>query len=161
MNPEPEPAGALGHLRVLDLSDEKGAYAAKLLADLGADTIKLEQPGGDPTRQFGPFVDDRPDPNRSLFFYHYNTNKRGVTLDIERTEGQRLLRDLVQRADIVVESFSPGYLAERGLGYTDLASINPRLVMASITPFGQYGPHAHFKGSDLVAWAMSGYMAIL
>ncbi|MCC6176136.1 MAG: CoA transferase, partial [Chloroflexi bacterium] len=161
MNPKPEQAGALGHLRVLDLADEKGAYAAKLLADLGADTVKLEHPAGDPTRQFGPFVDDRPDPNRSLFFYHYNTNKRGVTLDIKRTEGQHLLRELVRRADIVIESFPPGYLAERDLGYADLALINPRLVMASITPFGQYGPHARFKGSDLVTWAMSGYMAIL
>ncbi|MCC6176628.1 MAG: CoA transferase [Chloroflexi bacterium] len=161
VNQDLESARALSHLRVLDLSDEKGVYAAKLLADLGADTIKIERPSGDPTRQFGPFVDDVPDPGKSLFFFHYNTNKRGITLDIEHPEGRRLLRELVRSADIVVESFAPGYLAALDLAYTDLAAINPGLVMASITPFGQCGPHAHYKGSDLVAWAMSGYMSIL
>ena len=153
--------GALSHMRVLDLSDEKGVYAAKLLADLGADTIKIEPPGGDATRQFGPFVDDVPDPNKSLFYFHYNTNKRGITLNIEHPDGKRLLRELVRSADILIESFPPGYLAGLDLAYADLARINPGLVMASVTPFGQHGPHAHYKGSDLVAWAMSGYMAIL
>ncbi|MFN8522972.1 MAG: CoA transferase [Chloroflexota bacterium] len=161
MNHHQEPNGALGHLRVLDLADEKGVYAAKLLADLGADTIKVEPPTGDSTRAFAPFVDDSPDQSKSLFFFHYNTNKRGVTLDIERPEGRRLLREMVRGADILIESFPPGYLAERDLAYEDLARINPRLVMVSITPFGQYGPHAHYKGADLVAWAMSGYMAIM
>ena len=104
-------AGALSHIRVLDLSDEKGVYAAKLLADLGADTIKIEPPGGDPTRQFGPFVGDVPDPDKSLFFFHYNTNKRGITLNVEHPEGRRLLRELVRSADVLIESFPPGYLA--------------------------------------------------
>ncbi|MCC7368320.1 MAG: CoA transferase [Chloroflexi bacterium] len=161
MNQDDGSVGALSHVRVLDLSDEKGVYAAKLLADLGADTIKVEPPGGDLTRQFGPFVDDVPDPARSLFFFHYNTNKRGITLDVERAEGRRLLLELVRRADILIESFPPGFLAGLDLAYADLARINPGLVMASITPFGQHGPHAHYKGSDLVAWAMSGYMAIM
>ena len=160
LNPKAEPEEALSHLRVLDLADEKGVYCAKLLADMGADTIKVEKPTGDPTRRFGPFVDDVPHPERSLFFFHYNTNKRGITLNIEHPEGQRLLKELVKRADVLVESFPPAYLAGLGLAYEDLKWVNPRLVMASITPFGQYGPHAHYKGSDTVAWVMSGYMAI-
>ncbi|MBI4639464.1 MAG: CoA transferase [Candidatus Tectomicrobia bacterium] len=161
MNTTAESKGALSHLRVLDLADEKGVYCAKLLADMGADIIKVEKPTGDPTRRFGPFVDDDPHPERSLFFLHYNTNKRGITLNIEDPEGQRLFKELVKAADVVVESFPPGYLANLGLAYEDLKWVNPSIVMASITPFGQYGPHAHYKGSEMVAWAMSGYMAIL
>ena len=160
MSPETRPDGALSHLRVLDLADEKGVYCAKLLADMGADTIKVEKPTGDPTRRFGPFVDDVPHPERSLFFFHYNTNKRGITLNIEHPEGQKLLKELVKKADVLIESFPPGYLTDLGLAYDDLKWVNPKLVMASITTFGQYGPHADYKGSDMVAWAMSGYMAI-
>ncbi len=161
MNDKGEQLSALGHLRVLDLSDEKGAYCAKLLADLGADTIKVESPQGDPTRSFGPFLNDVPHPERSLFFFYYNTNKRGITLNIQHPEGQNLLKKLVKTADVVVESFPPGYLAKLGLAFEDLMRINSGLVMASITTFGQYGPHAWFKGSDTIAWAMSGYGAIM
>lgn len=161
MNSTETPDGALSHLRVLDLADEKGVYCAKLLADMGADTIKVEPPGGDPTRRFGPFVDHDPHPERSLFFFQYNTNKRGITLNLEHAEGQRLFKALLKTADVVVESFSPGHLARLGCAYDDLRQVNPGIVMASITPFGQYGPHAHYQGSEMVAWAMSGYMAIL
>lgn len=161
MNNSAQPDSALSHLRIIDLSDEKGVYCTKLLADMGADVIKVEKPGGDPTRHFAPFVGDDPQPDKSLFWFHYNTNKRGITLDVEQPEGQRLLKELVKNADALVESFAPGYLAKLGLAYEDLQWLNPRLVMASITPFGQYGPHANYKGSDLVAWAMSGYMAIM
>ncbi len=148
----------LGSLRVLELADEKGHYCGKLLADMGADVIKIEPPGGDTTRSCGPFVDDKPDADRSLYFWHFNTSKRAVTLALETTEGKELFRRLVQSADVLLETFEPGYLAGLGLGYNELARLNPGLVMASITPFGQTGPYRNFKTSALVSSAMSGIM---
>ncbi|MBI2865346.1 MAG: CoA transferase [Chloroflexi bacterium] len=147
---------ALGGIRVLDLCDAKGVYCTKLLAEMGADVVKIEPPGGDPTRAFGPFVHDVPHPERSIFFLHYNTSKRGITLDIEAVEGQKLLKGLVEQADVLVETFAPDYLDSVGLGYPALTAINPGLIMASITDFGQAGPRRHFRSSDLVACAMGG-----
>ena len=150
--------GPISPLRVLELADEKGQFCGKLLAEMGADVIKVEPPGGRPTRSYGPFMDDQPDPQKSLYFWHYNTSKRGVTLDLEAPEGKELFRRLVQSSDVLVETFPPGYLAGLGLGYESLAELNPGLVMASITPFGQTGPYRDFKTSDLVSSALGGMM---
>lgn len=149
---------ALGDIRVLDLTNEMGVYCGRLLADLGADVIKVEKPGGDSTRKLGPFFHDEPHPEKSLFFFHYNYNKKSVTLDIEKADGQELFKKLVKTADVVVESFAPGCLDSLGLGYSDLSKINPRIIVCSITGFGQYGPHRDFKANDLVGTAMGGLM---
>lgn len=150
----------LGSYRVLDLSDEKGFFCGQLLGSLGADVIKIERPGGDAARNIGPFFHDIPNPEKSLYWLAYNTNKRGVTLNIETADGKDIFNKLVKTADVVVETFNPGYLDKLGLGYSRLAEINPGIVMTSITPFGQTGPYADFKSSDLVCWAMSGLLFI-
>ena len=150
--------GPLAGCRVLELTDHKGEFCGKLLADMGADVIKIEPPGGQSTRTIGPFVDDVPNLNRSLNFWQYNTSKRGVTLNLETEDGRKLLKALVPRADIVLESYDPGYLPSLGLGYKDLERINPRLIVCSITPFGQEGPWARLKTSDLVQLAAGGIM---
>jgi crotonobetainyl-CoA:carnitine CoA-transferase CaiB-like acyl-CoA transferase len=150
--------GMLSPYRVLDLTDEKGLFSGKLMGDLGADVIKIERPGGDATRSIGPFFHDEADPEKSLFWFAYNANKRGITLNLEAPEGQSIFKDLVKRADFIFESFSPGYMASLGLGYADLEKINPKIIMVSITPFGQSGPYSHYKGPDIVTWAMSGRM---
>jgi crotonobetainyl-CoA:carnitine CoA-transferase CaiB-like acyl-CoA transferase len=153
-------AAALAGRRVLELADEKGLYCGKLLADMGADVIKIERPGGDPTRNIPPFWGDTPDPDRGLFFLYTNTSKRGVTLDITAPEGQALFRRLVQTADLIIETFEPGYLDGLGLGYRTLKQATPRLVVTSITGFGQTGPYRTFKSSDLVANALAGAMYV-
>jgi len=149
---------ALGDLRVLDLVDEKGAYCTKILADLGADVIKIEPPGGDATRDVPPFYRDIPHRERSLYFWQYNSNKRSITLALETTEGQQILKRLVKTADIVVETFRPGYLDGLGLGYEALSEIKPALIMTSITAFGQTGPYQDYQASDIVGVAMGGMM---
>ena len=155
-----QPEGMLSPYRVLDLTDETGQPCGKLLADLGADVIKIEPPQGDPARRRAPFVDDDPDPEKSLYWLAYNANKRGLALDLDGDAGQAEFRRLVATADIVLESFAPGHLAAIGLGYAELAAINPRVVLVSITPFGQEGPHSAYRASDIVTWAMSGMMSI-
>jgi crotonobetainyl-CoA:carnitine CoA-transferase CaiB-like acyl-CoA transferase len=144
----------LNGFRALDLTDDKGVFCGKVLADMGVDTIKVEKPGGDPMRLFPPFYHDIPDPEKSLFWFAFNSNKRSITLNLETARGKELFKQLVQTADFVIESFPPGYLAGLGLDYASLARINPRLIMTSITPFGQNGPYANLKGSDLVTQAM-------
>ena len=136
---------ALAGRRVLELADEKGVYCGKLLADMGADVIKIERPGGDATREIPPFVRDEPDPDGSLFFLYANTSKRGVTLDVARPEGKDLFRRLARTADLVIETFPPGHLDGLGLGYASLKQANPGLVLTSITGFGQTGPHREFR----------------
>jgi benzylsuccinate CoA-transferase BbsE subunit len=155
---EEQREGALDDLKVLDLAGPIGVYCAKLLADLGADVIQVEPPGGDPMRKLGPFYGDDSDPQKSLYWWHFNTSKRGITLDVEKPEGQALFRRLVGWADVAVESFPPGYLGGLGLGYEALHELNPGLILTSITPFGQTGPYSHFKGPDIVGQAMSGVM---
>jgi benzylsuccinate CoA-transferase BbsE subunit len=152
-------SGALGNLRVLELSDVIGEWCGKLMADMGADVIKIEPPGGAAERQIGPFYEDVPHPDRSLHFWHYNTSKRGVTLNIETEDGRELLRNLVATADVLLETFQPGYLPSLGLGYKELRQINPGLIVCSLTPFGQEGPWSQFKSSDLVHMAAGGQMA--
>ncbi|MFC1933818.1 CoA transferase [Chloroflexota bacterium] len=150
--------GMLSPYRALDLTDEKGLLCGKLLGDLGADVIKVERPGGDLARNMGPFYHDEPDLEKSLFWFAFNTSKRGITLDIETTEGQEVFKRLVKNADLVIESFPPGYMDKLGLGYSNLERINPGIIMVSITPFGQTGPYKDYKAPDIVAWAMGGQM---
>ncbi len=151
---------ALRGRRVIELADESGVYCGKLLADMGADVVKIERPGGDATRRVPPFLHDVSHPERSLFFLYMNTSKRGVTLDITQPEGREIFRKLAGTAHVVIETRSPGELQSLGLGYETLRAENPRLVFTSITGFGQSGPHRDFKSSDLVASAMSGTMYV-
>ncbi|MEE8398191.1 MAG: CoA transferase, partial [Desulfobacterales bacterium] len=148
--------GMLSPYRVLDLTDEKGLLCGKLLGDLGADVIKVERPGGDLARTLGPFYHDEPDPEKSLFWWAFNTSKRGITLNIETTDGQEIFKRLVGTADFVLESFPPGYMEKTGLDYPVLEKINPGLIMVSITPFGQTGPYKDYEAPGLVAGALGG-----
>ena len=153
-----EQEGALSGYRVLDLADSKGAYCTKLLADLGADVIKIERPEGDPGRGIPPFVDDVPHPEKSLYFLHRNANKRGITLKLETAVGKAIFHKLVKTADVLVENSPPDYMSRLGLNYSVLSKTNPALIMASITEFGHSGPYRDRKGSNLVDFAMSGIM---
>ena len=148
----------LAPYRVLDLTDERGLLAGKILADLGADVVQIEPPGGNPARNIGPFYGDDPQPEKSLFWWAYAANKRSITLDLEQKGGQALLKKMVAEADFLVESFAPGYLDTLGLGYDLLAEINPKLVMVSITPFGQDGPYSNYQATDIVGMALGGFM---
>lgn len=150
--------GMLSPYRVLDLTDEKGWMCGKLLGDLGADVIKIEPPGGDPGRRIGPFYHDEPHPEKSLYWFAFNTGKRSITLNINTVRGQEILKTLVETADFVIESFQLGYLDKFSLGYPDLEKVNPRIIMVSITPFGQTGPYKDYKASDIVLWALGGYL---
>ncbi len=149
-------AGALAGIRVLELCDEVGQYCGKLLGDMGADVIKVEPPGGERTRRIGPFLDDLPHPERSLHFFHYNTSKRGVTLDLTRPEGQDLFLKLAATADGIVENRGVGVLDGLGLGYHRLRLANPGLVLVAISPFGESGPYRDYRSCDLVAQALGG-----
>jgi len=151
-------AKALDDIRVLDLTRDLGAYCTKLLADLGADVIKIEPPGGDPARAVPPFFHDRAGPDHSLYFLNLNTNKRSVVLDLDDEAGREALRGLVATADVVVESFAPGTLDNLGLGYDDLRAIKPDLILTSVTGFGGSGPHAGLLAPDIVGVAMAGIM---
>lgn len=150
----------LSPYRVLDLTNERGHFAGKLLADLGADVIKVEPPEGDPVRRRGPFVDDVPGPERSLHWLAWNVNKRSVTVDLSDESGRERFLRLAESADVVLESFAPGRMAELGLGYEALSEVNPGLILVSITPFGQSGPYRDYRATDIVFWAMSGNMSI-
>src|SRR3989304_6447069 len=147
--------------RVLDLSNETGFLCGKILGDLGADVIKVERPCGDPSRSLGSFYQDEPGPEKNLYWFSYNHNKRGITLDIETETGKDILFKLVKNTDILVETFPPGYLEKLGLDYSALCKINPQIIVTSITPFGQTGPYKDYKGSDLILTAMSGFMSLL
>ncbi len=150
----------LNPYRVLDLTTERGLLCGQILADLGADVIKIEPPGGSSARKLGPFYQDQEDAENSLYWWAYNRNKRGVTLDITRSEGQDMLRRLAQGAKFLIESDNPGTLAQYGLSYDDLAADNPGLIYVSITPFGQDGPKASYADSDLIILASSGPLVI-
>lgn len=153
-------AGPLSPYRALDLTTAEGLLCGKILADLGADVLQIEPPGGHPARRIGPFYQHEVHPERSLYWWAYTANKRSITLDITTPEGQALLKRLVPSADFLIESDAPGTLAALGLGYEALAALNPALIMVSITPFGQHGPYAHYKAPDLVGMAMSGFMYV-
>ncbi|WRL64223.1 CoA transferase [Blastococcus brunescens] len=149
---------ALAGLRVLDLSGPMGNYCGKLFAELGADVVLVEPPGGTALRHQPPFAGDRPDPERSLPYLYNNTSKRSLRLDLDHPEGQQVLRDLAAGADLLIETDSPGRMAARGLGHEELSADHPGLVTTSITPFGQTGPYAEYEAGDLVCLAMGGLL---
>jgi benzylsuccinate CoA-transferase BbsE subunit len=152
--------GMLSPYRILDLTDEKGFICAKVLGDLGADVIKVERPGGDLGRSLGPFYHDIPDPEKSLYWYAFNASKRGITLDIETSDGQEIFKKLLKTSDCVVESFRPGYLDSIGLGYADLCQVKADIIVTSITSFGSTGPYRGYEATDLTLWALSGLLYI-
>ena len=137
-----------------------GVYCGKLLADMGADVIKVEPPSGDPMRRSGPFVHGHESQGQSLYWLHFNTNKRSITLDIKCPDGAALLRRLAGGSDVLLETFPPGYMDTLGLGYDGLSTENPGLIYASLAPFGQTGPYKDYKASDLTGFAMGGYMFV-
>ena len=146
-------------VRVLELAEGiSGPYAGRWLAALGADVVKIERTTGDPSRAFGPWPDDLPDDETSGLFLYLNGDKRSITLNLETSDGREILRELSANAEIVIESFEPGYLPGHGLGYDDLAADNSPLVMISITPFGQTGPNADLPATELTLYAASGQM---
>lgn len=153
--------GLLAGYRVLDLAGDIGYLAGKILGDLGADVVKIEPPGGDPGRRRGPFYGDAPDPERSLPWFAYNSNKRGITLEVGSRAGAALFLRLVHDADFLIESFAPGHLDGLGLGWAALKEANPRLVMVSVTPYGQTGPYSGYVAGDLELMATSGLMSVL
>ncbi|KAA8696313.1 CaiB/BaiF CoA transferase family protein [Pseudomonas cannabina] len=157
--------GALSHIRVLDLSRVlAGPWAGQILADLGADVIKVERPGcGDDTRSWGPpFLRDAAGQNttEAAYYLSANRNKQSVTIDFTRPEGQKLVRDLAAKSDIVIENFKVGGLAAYGLDYPSLKAINPQLIYCSITGFGQSGPYAKRPGYDFMIQALGGLMSL-
>lgn len=152
--------GLLESTRVLDLTDEVGFLCGKILGDLGAEVIKVEPPGGAPSRRIGPYVGGEPGPERSLYWEAYNNNKKGITLDVTTDDGRDLFEELVETADFLLESFEPGFMADLGLDYEDLAATNPELVYVSITPWGQEGPYSDYRASDLEMMAASGCMSV-
>ncbi len=156
--PFPHPDGPLAGYRVLDFADEKGQLCARLLGELGADVIKVEQRLGDPTRERGPFYRDEAGTERSLFWWTMNAGKRSITCDTRRVEGKDVLRQLVEKSDIVVETNPPGKAADAGLDYAALAAINPSIIVVSITNFGQTGPYKDMHATDIVASALGGHM---
>ena len=151
---------ALAGRRVIELADETGAYCGKLLADMGADVIKCERPGGDAARFIRPFWGGEPDPDRSLSFLLANTNKRSLEIDLESSQGREQFAQLATGADLVIETCPPGTLDDWGIGYTALSALNPALVVTSITGFGQTGPHRAFRSSDIVSSALGGAMYV-
>jgi crotonobetainyl-CoA:carnitine CoA-transferase CaiB-like acyl-CoA transferase len=148
------PSGPLTGYRVLDLGGPLSLHCAKLLADMGADVIKIESPAGDESRRMPPFKDDTPHPEKSLYFLHFNTNKRGITLDVEKPDGREILLELCKKADVLIETYRPSRAKELRLTYPELSAVNPALIVASITPFGQYGPWKDYKANDMAGIAL-------
>ncbi|MGI8549173.1 MAG: CaiB/BaiF CoA transferase family protein [Dehalococcoidia bacterium] len=151
---------ALQGVTVLDIAEGlAGPFAARLLADLGADVIKIEPPGGDASRRLGPFPSSSlNDSECSGLFLYANMSKRGIVLDLGDEHDRDSFRGLVKAADILIESFPPGHLDQLGLGYPELHGLNPGLIAVSVTPFGQTGPYRLWQSEEIVEWAMGGYM---
>lgn len=151
-------AGALSGVRVIDLATNAVAYTSRLLADLGAEVIRVEPPNG-ALRQTMPIrmVDGSPVSCAHAF---WNANKRGITLDLEHADGRKLFSDLIARSDVVIETFAPGTLAGWGLGYDDMQRRNPGIILVSVTPFGQNGPRAQFRATDLTLLAAGGLLSL-
>src|SRR5262245_41849498 len=150
--------GPLTGIRVIELADEQAEYCGLTLAGLGADVVKVEPPGGSPTRRIGPFYQDIVDPERSLFFWQYNRGKRSIVLDLQQPGDRERFSALVATADVLLESTPRGELDGLGLGANALTRQHPTLIVARVTPFGDHGPWADFKGSDLVHLALGGVM---
>lgn len=150
--------GSLSNLRILDFTGELGPYAAKLYAGLGADVIHIEPITGDPLRSIGPFYKNQPGNERSLQFIYYNVGKRGMVLDLGKEKAREIFIKMCKNADILFDSFAPGYLDGLGLSYEHLSAVNPKLVQTSITPFGHFGPYSKYSGSDLTCSALGGFL---
>ncbi|WP_165820900.1 CoA transferase [Pueribacillus theae] len=148
--------GFLSPYLILDMTNEKGLLAGKILADLGAKVIQLEPIQGSSARNIGPFVNDGAERGKSLFWEAYACNKRGITCNIDTKKGLDLFKKLCEKADFLIESEEPGSMARRGLSFEDLHQINPHLIHVSITPFGSDGPKANYADSDLILWAAGG-----
>ena len=147
---------ALKGLRVVELANERIAFAGKLLADMGADLILVEPPGGDPSRAYPPFVADQPGPDRSLYWWHYHTSKRGVVIDLDSDAGQQQFRKLIASADVLIESEPRTRLAQLGLDYADLVHLRPDLIHVAMTTFGRQDPKSDLPATDLTIMAGGG-----
>jgi crotonobetainyl-CoA:carnitine CoA-transferase CaiB-like acyl-CoA transferase len=157
--PYEHPDGPLTGYRVLDFADEKGQLCARLLGELGADVIKVEPPReGDPTRKNGPFFGGEQGPNTSLYWWAMNAGKRSITLQLKLEAGRELLRRLIEKSDVVIETNVPGESAALGLDYASVSAANPGAILVSLTNFGQTGPYAKWASSDIVGSAMGGHM---
>ncbi len=155
------PEKALAGVKVLDLTHHiAGPWCTKLLADYGADVLKVERPEGDPARDMPPFYHDEIDQEKSLLFLYLNTCKRGITLNLKTLQGRRMFRELLQDVDLLVENFSPRVMASLDLDFESLHELNPSLVMVSISNFGQTGPYRDYQATDIVEYALGGLMYI-
>lgn len=150
----------LSGMRVIDLAGPSAALASRRLGDLGAEIIKIEPPWGDPSRQYQPFANNIPGPSRSLWFLHNQQNKFGLILDIEQDTDRETLRHLIAGADVIIETFAPGYLENLGLGYKALRATNQGLIYAAVTGFGQHGPWQNYRSNDVVAAATGGQLSV-
>lgn len=148
--------GPLSDLRVVEIAHERSDFAGKLLADMGAQVVLVEPPEGASTRSYPPFLDDEPGADRSLYWWHYNTSKLGVTADLRSPDGRALFRKLVDEADLLIEGEDPGTLSDRELDYDELSGTNPGLIMVSITPFGRACPRSREQATDLTLLASGG-----
>ena len=156
------PDSALAGIRAIELAQGvAGPYCGKLLADAGAEVIKVEPPeAGDHSRNLGPFPDDIPDREKSGLYLHLNTNKKSVSLDVGTASGRTILKRLLAKADILIESFPPGHMAGLGLGYDDLKEELPNLIYCSVTPFGQTGPYRDYQANNVALMALCGLMYV-
>jgi len=152
--------GPLVGYRVLDLAGPAGLHCTKLLADMGADVIKIEPPSGEESRRIPPYKDDIPHPETSLYFLHFNTNKRGITLDVATSDGRAILLQLARKADVVIETYPIEQSERLDLSYAQLSAVNARLVVASITPFGRSGPWRNYKADDIAGIALGNLLYI-
>jgi crotonobetainyl-CoA:carnitine CoA-transferase CaiB-like acyl-CoA transferase len=153
---KPENAGVLSNLRVIEMGTEIGAWCGKLLADMGANVIKIESLLGDRSRAYEPFYQDNQSAENSLFWWHYNTNKQSVTIDIESKQGQDLVRKLASKCDVILDSYEPGYLDRLGLGYDQLKEENESIIVAAVSFFGKNMPYSSYAMTDLTAIAFGG-----
>jgi len=162
MNPQTENKkdALLSGMNILDLADQKASFGSKLLADMGARVIKVEKPGGDPARKMAGGGPKSASAQANLAFSYHNTNKQGITLNLEHARGRELFLRLVSRSDVVVETFPPGYLEKHGLGFSRLREANPGIILASVTGYGQSGPQKNDKACDLTAAASGGQMFV-
>ncbi|WP_426440367.1 CaiB/BaiF CoA transferase family protein [Bradyrhizobium genosp. P] len=153
-----KPRTALAGIRVVDMSGWSGQYCGKQFADLGAEVIIVEPIEGSSVRRDGPFVDGKAGLERSIPFAYYNAGKRSIAIDLDNAEGQSIFRRLIRNADLLIESEKPGVMASRGLDFASLSKEAPKLVMTSITPFGQTGPYANYESEDIVTLALGGLL---
>ena len=149
-------ASVLDDVRILEVGGELGGWCGKLLADMGATVIKVEPPEGEETREYPPFYNDEPDKNGSLYFWHYNTNKQSVTLDIESETGRDLFLRLAAGADVIIDSSEPKYMDSLGLGYERVSEVTPDIIFAAVSPFGQDAPYSDYASTDMTALAFGG-----